>query len=125
MKQVVATPNAPAAIGPYSQGIRTGDLYFFSGTLAIDPTTGNLVGETAKEQTEQILKNMNALLESVGLKAENVIKTTVFLTDLSAFGDVNAVYGTMFPSDAPARSCVEVSKLPKGGLVEIEFVAAK
>ena len=125
MKSVVSAPSAPAAIGPYSQGIGTGNLYFFSGTLAIDPETGNLVGSTAREQTEQILKNMRALLDSVGLDPSSVVKTTVFLTDLSEFGTVNEVYAGMFSAEAPARSCVEVSRLPKNALVEIEFIATK
>ncbi len=124
-KRIVATSAAPAAIGPYSQGVEAGDLVFFSGMLAIDPATGALVGTTPAEQTEQICKNISALLASQGMGPENVVKTTVFLTDLDAFTTVNAVYGELFSHEPPARNCVEVSRLPKDALVEIECIATK
>lgn len=124
-KRIVATNAAPAAIGPYSQGVEVGGFLFFSGMLAIDPATGDLVGATAAEQAEQVCKNISALLASQGLRPEDVVKTTVFLTDLNEFAAVNAVYGQLFRQEPPARSCVEVSRLPKDALVEIECVAKK
>lgn len=122
-KKIIATTAAPAAIGPYSQAVSANGFLYLSGMLAIDPASGALVGEDAPSQTRQILKNISALLASEGLSIENVIKTTVFLTDLGAFGAVNAVYAEPFASNPPARSCVEVSRLPKDALVEIECVA--
>mgnify|MGYP001046937671 CR=1 FL=1 len=123
-KTIVRTDRAPAAIGPYSQGVRVGNLFFFSGVIPLDPDTGALVGADAAEQTAQVLKNIRALLASQGISPQNVVKTTVFLTDIAAFGAVNDVYASLFDSEPPARSCVEVSALPKGALVEIECVAA-
>lgn len=123
-KTIVRTDRAPAAIGPYSQGVRVGNLIFFSGVIPLDPDTGALVGADAAEQTAQVLQNIRALLASQGLSPQNVVKTTVFLTDIAAFGAVNDVYASLFDSEPPARSCVEVSALPKGALVEIECVAA-
>ena len=123
-KTIVRTDRAPAAIGPYSQGVRVGNLFFFSGVIPLDPDTGALVGADAAEQTAQVLQNIRALLASQGLSPQNVVKTTVFLTDIAAFGAVNDVYATLFETEPPARSCVEVSALPKGALVEIECVAA-
>ena len=123
MSQIVQTDKAPAAIGPYSQAVSANGFLYLSGMLAIDPAAGVLVGEDAPTQAKQILKNISALLASEGLSIENVIKTTVFLTDLAAFGAVNAVYGETFAKNPPARSCVEVSRLPKDALVEIECVA--
>lgn len=123
-KTIVRTDRVPAAIGPYSQGVRVGNLFFFSGVIPLDPDTGALVGADAAEQTAQVLQNIRALLASQGLSPQNVVKTTVFLTDIAAFGAVNDVYASLFDSEPPARSCVEVSALPKGALVEIECVAA-
>lgn len=123
-KTIVSTENAPAAIGPYAQAVRVGDMLFCSGMLAIDPATGQLVGHDAASQTVQIMKNISALLLSQGLGVDRVVKTTVFLTDLAAFGAVNAVYGETFALEPPARSCVQVSRLPKDALVEIECIAA-
>lgn len=122
-KSVISTKTAPAAIGPYSQGVTANGLTFFSGTLAIDPQTGDMVGDTAEAQTAQIMKNIAALLDAAGLTMGDVVKTTVFLTDLNAFGKVNEVYGRFFPNDPPARSCVQVARLPKDALVEIECIA--
>ncbi len=122
-REIIRTTAAPAAIGPYSQAVRVQNTVYCSGMLAIDPASGTLVGDTAQAQTEQIMKNITALLGSFGARCEHVVKTTIFLTDLSAFSAVNAVYGASFPSDPPARSCVEVSRLPKDALVEIEVVA--
>lgn len=124
-KQILHSDAAPAAIGPYSQGVIAGDLAFLSGMLGIDPATGALVGATAAEQTEQICKNIAALLQAGGMGPENVVKTTVFLKDLNEFAAVNAVYAKLFSAQPPARSCVEVGRLPKDALVEIECVALR
>ncbi len=123
-KTIVSTSAAPAAIGPYSQGVRVGDLFFFSGMIPIDPATGALVGEDAPAQAEQVCRNIRARLAAASLTPAHIVKTTVFLTDLSAFAAVNEVYARLFDSVPPARSCVEVAALPKGALVEIECVAA-
>jgi len=123
MKQVISTPQAPAAIGPYSQAIRVGDLVFTSGQIPIDPTTGSFVEGGIEEQTRQSLTNVRAILEETGLTMSNVIKTTVFLADMADFADMNAVYAEFFAKPFPARSAVAVKSLPKGALVEIEVVA--
>lgn len=123
-KSIIKSSAAPAAIGPYSQAVSSGGFLYLSGMLAIDPATGEMVGSDAPAQARQILLNIAALLKSRGLDIENIVKTTVFLTDLNAFGAVNAVYGETFSVDPPARSCVEVSRLPKDALVEIECIAA-
>ena len=123
-KIIIKTTAAPAAIGPYSQAVSAGGFLYLSGMLAIDPATGEMVGSDAPTQARQIMRNISALLESRGLSAENVVKTTVFLTDLNSFAAVNAVYGETFLVDPPARSCVEVRRLPKDALVEIECIAA-
>lgn len=122
-KQIITTARAPRAIGPYAQAVMAGGFLYCSGMLAIDPESGALVGGNAAEQTAQILKNIAALLDSIHLTADAVVKTTVFLTDLADFTAVNAVYGAFFSADPPARSCVEVSRLPKDALVEIECIA--
>ena len=123
MKQVISTPQAPAAIGPYSQAIRVGDLVFTSGQIPIDTTTGSFVEGGIEEQTRQSLTNVRAILEETGLTMSNVIKTTVFLADMADFADMNAVYAEFFAKPFPARSAVAVKSLPKGALVEIEVVA--
>ena len=122
--QVISTPNAPAAIGPYSQGIRTGNLVFFSGQLGIDPSTGKLAEGGVQAQAAQSLKNIGALLAPVGATPDNVVKTTVFLTEIADFKAVNEVYAAFFTGSKPARSCVAVHQLPMNGLVEIEVVVA-
>lgn len=122
-RTVVSTPNAPKAIGPYSQGIELKKLIFFSGQIAIDPSTGELSGKDFTAQTKQVLKNIDALLASKGLTSANVVKSTIFLTDMSKFAEVNAEYANYFSFEPPARSCVEVSALPMGALVEIEIIA--
>lgn len=119
----IQSPRAPAAIGPYSQAIRAGGLVFVSGQIALDPATGALASGGVAEQTRRCLENLGAILEEAGLSFRDVAKTTVFLTDLSAFAEMNAVYAEFFPQPAPARATVEVSALPKGALVEIEAVA--
>ena len=123
--QTVSTPNAPAAIGPYSQGVRANGITFFSGQIGIDPKTGNLVEGGIQSQTEQALKNIGALLESIGADSSDIVKTTIFLVDIADFATVNEVYARFFSSAYPARSCVAVHQLPKNALVEIEAVVAK
>ena len=122
MKTVISTQNAPAAIGPYSQGIQAGSLIITSGQLPINPATGAFP-ETIEEQTRQSLENCKAVLAASGAGMENVIKTTVFLSDMNNFAAMNGVYATFFEGACPARSAVEVARLPKDALVEIECIA--
>lgn len=124
MKKVISTTKAPAAIGPYSQGIEAGNLVFTSGQLPINPENGELAN-SIEEATKQSLKNLKAILEQAGSSLENVIKCTVFLKDLNDFQAMNAVYAEFFSSDCPARSCFQVAKLPMDALVEIEAIAVK
>ena len=125
MKRIIATQTAPAAVGPYSQAVVAGNLMFCSGQIALDPATGTMVGASPAEQTEQVMKNVGALLAAEGLSLTNVVKATVFATDMGAFPAVNEVYARFFTSEPPARSFVEVSALPKNALVEIEVIAYK
>jgi 2-iminobutanoate/2-iminopropanoate deaminase len=123
-KIIVKTDKAPAAVGTYSQGVAINGTYFFSGQIGIDPATGDLVdGFTG--QLVQVMKNIDGLLSSQGLNRESIVKTSIFLTDLNNFAEVNKAYVEFFKDPYPARSTVEVSKLPKGALVEIEVIAAK
>ena len=124
MKEVINTKAAPAAIGPYSQAIKVGNLVYTSGQIPIDPATGSFVEGGIKEQTRQSLNNIKAILAEVGLSMSNVVKTTVFLADMNDFADMNAVYAEFFTEPYPARSAVAVKTLPKGALVEIEVVAS-
>jgi 2-iminobutanoate/2-iminopropanoate deaminase len=121
-REVIKTENAPGAIGPYSQGIKVGDFLFTSGQLPINTRTGELVGEV-REATKTSLENVKAILEQAGSSMEKVVKTTVFLKDLNDFAAVNEVYAEFFNENPPARSCFEVSKLPKDAVLEIEVVA--
>jgi len=123
MKEIICTDKAPAAIGPYSQGVKAGGFLFLSGQIALDPKTMTVVPGDAAAQTEQIMKNMKGALESQGLGFADVVKTTVFIKNMNDFGTLNEAYGKHFPSGAPARSCVEVARLPKDVLVEIEAIA--
>ena len=125
MKKVIATTNAPAAIGPYSQAIQVGNMLFASGQLGIDPATGNFVEGAVKEQTAQAFKNVKAIRAEAGLDISDVVKTTVFLADMGDFGAMNEVYASQFEGAFPARSAVAVKTLPKNGLVEIEVIAVK
>ena len=125
MKQVISTHQAPAAIGPYSQAIRVGNLLYTSGQIPINPATGNFVEGGIKEQTRQSLTNIKAILEEAGLTMAHVVKTTVFMADMNDFADMNTVYAEFFAEPYPARSAVAVKTLPKGALVEIEVVAAE
>lgn len=122
MKEIISATNAPAALGPYSHAVAMEGVVFTSGQLGIDPETGKLV-EGVAAQAEQALKNLEAVLKAAGASMADVVKTTVFVTDLADFGTVNAIYGQHFGADFPARSCVQVAALPAGGLVEIEAVA--
>lgn len=121
-KQVVSTNTAPAAIGPYSQAIIANGLLFLSGQIPIEPETGN-VPDGIEAQTQQVLKNMSAILTSVNLSTENVVKTTIFLKNMDDFATVNAIYATYFPTNPPARSTVQIARLPKDVLIEIEAIA--
>jgi 2-iminobutanoate/2-iminopropanoate deaminase len=124
MKTVIATGNAPKAIGPYSQAILHNGLAFLSGQIPIDPATGNLVEGGIGEQTEQVLKNLAALLEACGASLASVVKTTVFMKDMTEFQAMNQVYARYFTSNPPARATVEVARLPRDVRVEIEAIAA-
>ncbi|WP_294132702.1 RidA family protein [uncultured Clostridium sp.] len=123
-REVIHTNNAPGAIGPYSQGIIVGDFVYTSGQIPINPATG--VMETdIKLATKQSMENVKAILEAAGTSLENVVKTSIFLKDLNDFAAVNEVYGTYFTENPPARSCVQVAKLPKDAVIEIEAIATK
>ena len=120
----IHTDSAPAAIGPYSQGIITGNLFFSSGQIPINPATGNIEVETIKEQTKQVMENLGALLEAAGCTYKDVVKTTCFLANMDDFGAFNEVYGEYF-TEKPARSCVAVKTLPKNVLCEVEVIAER
>jgi 2-iminobutanoate/2-iminopropanoate deaminase len=122
-KKIIATQNAPAAIGPYSQGVMVGNMVFTAGQIAIDPATGKIVEGAIVEQTHQVMRNLQAILVTAGTSLDNVAKTTVFLQDMDDFKEMNQVYGQYFEGDPPARSTVQVSKLPLAVLVEIEAIA--
>lgn len=118
------TSNAPAAVGPYSQAVKSGNILFVSGQMPVDPATGEIVAGDPAVKTTQCMKNVLAILEQAGLTAHNIIKATIFLTDMDDFGQVNDAYADFFKDNFPARSCVEVSRLPKDVTVEIEVVAS-
>jgi 2-iminobutanoate/2-iminopropanoate deaminase len=122
-KQIIATDKAPAAVGPYSQGVRAGDFIFTAGQLGIVPGTKEFAGPDIEAQTRQALQNLKAVLEAGGSRLEHVVKTTVFLQDIGEFAQMNAVYAEFFPESPPGRSAVQVAALPLGGRVEIEAVA--
>ena len=122
-KKRIHSDNAPAAVGPYSQAVRYGDFVYTAGQVALDPSSGELVGSDVAMQTEQVISNLKAVLAAAGAGLEHVIKTTVFLQSMGDFAAMNAVYARHFPEPFPARSTVEVGALPKGGLVEIECIA--
>ena len=125
MNKVLNTVNAPAAIGPYSQGIQAGNMVFVSGQLPIVPATGALLEGTVAEQTVQSLTNIKNILAEAGCTMADVVKTTVLLKDMNDFAEMNAAYGTFFPENAPARACFQVAKLPKDAVLEIEAIACK
>ena len=122
MLKKVATQKAPAAIGPYSQGIIVDKMLFSSGQIALDPATGEVVGTTITEQAEQVMKNLSAVLTEGGASLDSIVKTTCFLADIAHFAEFNEVYAR-YIKNAPARSCVAVKDLPKGALVEVEVIA--
>ena len=125
MSKAIATTNAPAAIGPYSQGVDTGNLVFVSGQLPISPATGEFAGADIAAQTRQSLTNIKAILEANGMTMANVVKTTVLLEDISEFAAMNAVYAEFFTEPYPARAAYQVAALPKAAKIEIEAIAAK
>ena len=123
MKKVISSNNAPKAVGPYSPGIQVKDFLFLSGQVPMSPVTGKLVSGDISQQTEQIMKNLEAMLSEVGATFENVVKTTIFLVDIADYAIVNSTYGRYFLSDPPARSTIQVAALPLGAQVEIEMIA--
>ena len=123
MKEIISTENAPGAIGPYSQAVKAGNMVFCSGQIPIDIETGEFVSDDVAEQTEQVLRNLSAVLEAAGTKIENVVKTTVFLADMNDFVAMNEVYAKYFSENKPARATVQAARLPKDAKVEIECIA--
>ncbi len=123
MKKIISTSDAPAAIGPYSQAIRSGNFIFCSGQIPLDPKSGEMVADDIGAQTRRVLDNISGVLKSEGLFLGDVLKTTIFLTDLGNFQIVNEIYGSYFNNQPPARSTVQVSALPKGAKIEIEVIA--
>jgi 2-iminobutanoate/2-iminopropanoate deaminase len=123
VRKIIATTNAPAAVGPYSQGVQVGNMVFTAGQVPLVPATGKLVEGDVAAQTRQSMQNVAAVLEAAGTSLTNVVKTTIFVTDIGQFGTVNEVYGSFFQGDPPARSTVQVAALPLGAQVEIEAVA--
>lgn len=121
--KVLHTEKAPAAVGPYSQAIKVGDMIFTSGQLALVPETGELVNDDIKAATKRSLENIKAILENAGSSLDKVVKSTIFLSDMDNFAKVNEVYGEFFVEHKPARSCVQVARLPKDALIEIEVIA--
>ena len=124
IKRIIQTEQAPAAIGPYSQAIRIGDFLYTSGQIALDPESGIFLSGEIEEETEQTLKNISAILQAGGVNFENVIKTTVYLSDLNDFTRMNQVYEKHFSKNKPARACVQVAALPKGAKIEIDAIAS-
>ncbi len=124
-KKIIRTDNAPAPIGPYNQAVQFGDMLFISGQIPIDPKSGNLVMDSIQAETKQVMENLSAILQEAGMSFSNILKTTIFLTDMGQFAQVNEIYGSYFSSGAPARETVQVSGLPKGVNVEISMIAGK
>ena len=123
MREAVSSPNAPAAIGPYSQAIRAGSLLFLSGQIPLDPATGQIVSGGIEPQTRRVFANIGAILEAADLSFANVVSATVYVADMNDFAKVNEIYATYFQAPAPARATVQVARLPKDALVEIQVVA--
>jgi 2-iminobutanoate/2-iminopropanoate deaminase len=123
-REIVSAPGAPPAIGPYSHAVRVGDLLFCSGQIPLDPASGELVGETAGEQAERCLENLQAVCEAAGASLERAVRVTVYMTDLGAFAEVNEVYARFFSEQPPARAAIGVAQLPRGAYVEIDAVVA-
>lgn len=124
MKEVISTPNGPAAVGPYSQAVCANGFCYVSGQLGLDPATGNFASDDVVGQAEQVMKNVSNILAAKGLTLDNVVKAVVFLTDMNDFAAVNEVYAKYFKAPYPARSAFQICALPKGGLVEVEVIAA-
>jgi len=124
MRTAVSTDGAPKAIGPYSQAIRAGSLLFLSGQIPIDPATGQMVDGDIAQQTQRVFKNLEAILTAAGASFDNVVRTTVYLADMSDFAAMNEVYGTYFSSPAPARATVQAARLPRDARVEIDLIAS-
>ncbi|MCL2574666.1 MAG: RidA family protein [Defluviitaleaceae bacterium] len=124
-KQIIATENAPKAIGPYSQGTAFGDLIFTSGQLPIDPTTGKLIEDDIKTATAQVIKNVEAILQEAGSSLDKVLRATVYIKDMANFAAMNEVYAEFFNTNPPARTCYQVAKLPMDAIVEIDVIAHK
>ena len=122
-KKIITTNGAPAPIGPYNQAVLTGNLLFISGQICLDPATGELKNKDIQEETHQVMHNLRAILQEAGLDFKQVVKTTIFITDMTQFSDINAVYGKYFETDFPARETVQVSALPKFVNVEISMIA--
>jgi 2-iminobutanoate/2-iminopropanoate deaminase len=123
MRRAVSTPTAPQAIGPYSQGVRAGDLLFVSGQVPIDPATGAIIDGDIRAQTHRVMKNLGEILTAGGASYDTVVRTTVFLADMNDFAAMNEVYGSYFSQPAPARATVQVSRLPKDARIEIDLIA--
>jgi 2-iminobutanoate/2-iminopropanoate deaminase len=123
MREIISTNDAPSAIGPYSQAVRANGLIFISGQIPIDPATGNIVTGDIQRQTERVMQNLGNILKAAGSGFDKVLKTTVYLKNMSEFAQMNEVYGKSFPTDPPARATVEVARLPKDVLVEIDLIA--
>jgi 2-iminobutanoate/2-iminopropanoate deaminase len=123
MKEIISTENAPGAIGPYSQAVKAGNIIFCSGQIPIDPKTGDFVSEDVAGQTEQVLKNLSAVLEAAGASLNDIVKTTVFLADMNDFAAMNEVYAKYFSENKPARATVQAARLPRDARVEIECIA--
>lgn len=124
-KTIISTSNAPAPIGPYSQAVLTGNILFISGQICLDPATGNLKNKDIQEETHQVMHNLKAILTEAGMDFNDVVKTSIFITDMHQFGEINAVYGKYFENEFPARETVQVSALPKFVNVEISMIAVK
>lgn len=122
MKEIVSTADAPSALGPYSQGVKVGDLLFTAGQIAIDPTTGEMNNATIEDEIHQVMKNLTAVAIAAGTDLSKAVKTTIFITNLADFGTINEIYGSYFTDNPPARSTVGVAGLPKGFKIEIEMI---
>lgn len=122
MRKIIKTDQAPQAVGPYSQGVKAGNLLFISGQLGVDPATGEIADESVERQTHQVLRNLQTIAEAAGTSLERALKVTVYLTNMDDFTEMNAVYSRFFPENPPARVCVEVRRLPKGVTIEMDAV---
>ncbi len=125
MKQIISTDNAPQAIGPYSQAVMANDTLYVSGQIPVIPATGIIISDNVEEQTRQVMENVKAVVEAAGMTLDNVVKTTVFIKNMDDFATINGIYSQYFKENCPARACVEVARLPKDVLVEMEAIAVK